>query len=321
MNSEKVRGGADCVNPGPPAGLAHQKPIPLHSLKVTPALLLETGAGKRIRKLAKSAPPDVAAAAAAVVAAWRAAVEGGEGGAARAGTATAAKRPAPSPPPPAAAAEKRSRPSHQGERDTRPSTISQPPTAPEPPGEAGPPPPPSGDPGRDHARSLLAAALALVPASARLPYRPPPGAVAAEVETAVHAWAQAGGGDATARAARCKTKLRSLVFNLKDAANPDTRARVLSGALAPAALVTAAPEELASDARKEENDRIRREALFEAERGQVRKIEGEKWRGKLGWLGGSCVGGWGVASRASSAHNSGVPVCHALCVRLRVVVG
>ena len=224
----------------------------------------------------------MAAAAGAVVAAWRAAVEAVAAAAAAAATTTttaplpAAKRAA-SPAAPAQPPEKKARASG-GEAKPRPVAVE-----PEPPGEAGPPPPSCGDPARDRARGLLAAALALVPASARVAGRPPPGDVAAEVETAVHAWAAAGGGDAAARAARGKAKLRSLVFNLRDPGNPDTRARVLAGTLAPADLVTAKPEQLASDARKEENERIRREALFEAERGQVREKTGrERWR-RVGW--------------------------------------
>ncbi|KAF5829228.1 transcription factor S-II, central domain-containing protein, partial [Dunaliella salina] len=43
-----------------------------------------------------------------------------------------------------------------------------------------------------------------------------------------------------------KTKFRSLVFNLKDANNPDLRARVLQGELAPDALVLLSTAELAS---------------------------------------------------------------------------
>lgn len=43
-----------------------------------------------------------------------------------------------------------------------------------------------------------------------------------------------------------KSKLRSLMFNLKDPNNPDLRGQVLTGHLTPAALVRMTPAELAS---------------------------------------------------------------------------
>lgn len=45
-------------------------------------------------------------------------------------------------------------------------------------------------------------------------------------------------------------QVRTLSFNLKDASNPDLRARVLSGRISAARLVVMTPEELASDALK-----------------------------------------------------------------------
>ena len=71
-----------------------------------------------------------------------------------------------------------------------------------------------------------------------------------------------------AAAARYKAKIRSLLFNLTDAANPGLRRAVLHGEWDPADLVTAKPEALASDARRAQNAAIREAALFEAERGQ-----------------------------------------------------
>lgn len=59
-----------------------------------------------------------------------------------------------------------------------------------------------------------------------------------------------------------KSKFRQLHFNLKDDKNPDLRRRVLEGHLDPDVLLTLAPEELASDAKREENERIRKEKLF-----------------------------------------------------------
>ncbi|KAG7667307.1 hypothetical protein Ndes2526B_g04186 [Nannochloris sp. 'desiccata'] len=61
-----------------------------------------------------------------------------------------------------------------------------------------------------------------------------------------------------------KAKFRQLHFNLKDDKNPDLRRRVLEGIIAPDVLITLTPEELASDAKREENDRIREKKLFDA---------------------------------------------------------
>lgn len=47
-----------------------------------------------------------------------------------------------------------------------------------------------------------------------------------------------------------KAKYRSLHYNLKDAANPELRARVLTGELAPAALVRLSNQDLASRVRR-----------------------------------------------------------------------
>lgn len=61
-----------------------------------------------------------------------------------------------------------------------------------------------------------------------------------------------------------KAKFRSLSFNLKDAKNPDLRRKVLLGQLQPAALLTLSAEDLASDAQREENARIREKKLFDS---------------------------------------------------------
>lgn len=59
-----------------------------------------------------------------------------------------------------------------------------------------------------------------------------------------------------------KAKFRQLHFNLKDDKNPDLRRRVLEGCLDVDTLLMLPPEELASDAKREENERIRKEKLF-----------------------------------------------------------
>ncbi|KAL2613828.1 hypothetical protein R1flu_025520 [Riccia fluitans] len=64
-----------------------------------------------------------------------------------------------------------------------------------------------------------------------------------------------------------KTKYRSIMFNLKDANNPDFRRRVLLGEIEPEELTTMSVDDMASDVRKAENKKIKDKALFECERG------------------------------------------------------
>lgn len=64
-----------------------------------------------------------------------------------------------------------------------------------------------------------------------------------------------------------KGKYRSIMFNLKDANNPDLRRRLLIGEIAPQELLTMSVEDMASDKRKLENQQIKDKALFECERG------------------------------------------------------
>lgn len=167
------------------------------------------------------------------------------------------------------AAKKKKPKTEGGEQANTETEAPQPP--PPPPPSLPPPPPPTGDPARDKARALLAAALDLVPRDELCNATACPATVAAAVESAVledH-------GDGKARklpGARYKAKLRSLLFNLKDASNPDARRRALNGDLTAVELVRAGPEELASDARKAENEAIRAAALFEAERGQKKNL-------------------------------------------------
>ena len=283
--------------------------------QVTSALLLDTGAGKRVRALSKESSTSsatVAAAAKRVVAEWKAAVVGsgsgsggGNGGDGGGGSAPSTSAPA---------GDKKRRPKEEEEREEReargggregdaeeaaaarkkPKTEeggdggeeekqeaaktetepTKPPSQqarPPPP----PPPPPTGDPARDKARSLLSAALDLVPAESRDPGACP-ATVAAAIEAAVLAdhgdGGSGGSGSRKTPGARYKAKLRSLLFNLKDASNPDARRRALNGDLTAVELVRAGPEELASDARKAENEAIRAAALFEAERGAKKNL-------------------------------------------------
>jgi transcription elongation factor S-II len=71
-----------------------------------------------------------------------------------------------------------------------------------------------------------------------------------------------------------KAKARKLLFNLKDKNNPDLRRRVLLEEIPPEVLVSMSSEELASDARRQENDKIRAHMKKETERTeQVRALK------------------------------------------------
>ena len=88
--------------------------------------------------------------------------------------------------------------------------------------------------------------------------------IAAEVEQAI--FLQNGG-----VTANYKTKVRSLAFNMKDARNPDLRARVLEGDISGHVLVTLNSDELASNERRKENKEIRQHALREANPAGIKK--------------------------------------------------
>ncbi|CAN6467635.1 unnamed protein product [Victoria cruziana] len=75
-----------------------------------------------------------------------------------------------------------------------------------------------------------------------------------------------------------KSKYRSIMFNLKDANNPDLRRKVLVGEVKPERLITMAPVEMASDRRKQENKQIQEKALFECERGGPAKATTDQFK-------------------------------------------
>jgi len=80
-----------------------------------------------------------------------------------------------------------------------------------------------------------------------------------------------------------KLKYRSIMFNLKDANNPDLRRRVLLGEIKPEKLIVMTAEEMASDQRKLENKQIKDKALFECERGIKPKATTDQFKcGKCG---------------------------------------
>ncbi|GJP29272.1 hypothetical protein CLOM_g2661 [Closterium sp. NIES-68] len=89
-------------------------------------------------------------------------------------------------------------------------------------------------------------------------------AVAVEVETEL--WRKYGN---TKDLKDYKNKFRSISFNLKDPSNPDLRRRVLLGDVSAVDLAVMPPEEMASDARRRENDEVKKKKTWEAMRGQT----------------------------------------------------
>ncbi|KAL5738952.1 hypothetical protein ACOSP7_027902 [Xanthoceras sorbifolium] len=75
-----------------------------------------------------------------------------------------------------------------------------------------------------------------------------------------------------------KLKYRSIMFNIKDPKNPDLRRRVLLGEVNPERLISMTPEEMASDARKQEITQIKEKALFDCERGGAPKATTDQFK-------------------------------------------
>ncbi|KAF7816567.1 transcription elongation factor TFIIS [Senna tora] len=75
-----------------------------------------------------------------------------------------------------------------------------------------------------------------------------------------------------------KVKYRSLMFNLKDPNNPDFRRKVLLGELQPERLINMSTAEMASEQRKQENEKLKQKALFECERGQQPKATTDQFK-------------------------------------------
>lgn len=75
-----------------------------------------------------------------------------------------------------------------------------------------------------------------------------------------------------------KVKYRSLMFNLKDANNPDFRRKVLLGVVEPEQLINMSTAEMASEQRKQENQKITEKALFECERGLQPKATTDQFK-------------------------------------------
>ncbi|PWZ21523.1 Transcription elongation factor TFIIS [Zea mays] len=75
-----------------------------------------------------------------------------------------------------------------------------------------------------------------------------------------------------------RAKYRSIMFNLRAENNTDFRRRVLIGLVAPERLPDIPPDEMASDARKQENMQIKEKALFDCERGAAPKATTDQFK-------------------------------------------
>ncbi|KAI3470974.1 hypothetical protein Pfo_027637 [Paulownia fortunei] len=121
------------------------------------------------------------------------------------------------------------------------------------------------DPVRDKVREILAEALCKVSSEVDEDLRDKvngcdPYRVAVLVETAMfEKWGKSTGVQ--------KAKYRSILFNIKDSNNPDFRRKVLLGDFEPHAILELTADEMASDARQVQNEKLKQKSLFNSERG------------------------------------------------------
>ncbi|KAH9546346.1 hypothetical protein CY35_12G091000 [Sphagnum magellanicum] len=249
------------------------------TLPVSTSLLMSTQVGKQLRKLTKSPSRKIGNAAQDLLDAWKKVVA--TEAALKNGTSPGANK-SPSPKQDSQAAKSTSM-VVKAEKVTHSkveakvtkveskvqinssSRVSVSPAAAPSPSGAGPKlgniPKSGGDPTRDRVRELLVEALAKVCNEAtdkdlERARTIDPIKVAVSVENAMFF-----------SFGKEKNKYRSIMFNLKDANNPDFRRRVLLGEIKPEEIVVMTAEDMASDQRKKENDEIKAKALFECERG------------------------------------------------------
>ncbi|KAL9312778.1 hypothetical protein ACSQ67_018230 [Phaseolus vulgaris] len=134
----------------------------------------------------------------------------------------------------------------------------------------------SNDATRDKIRELLHEALAKVSGEAdedlvAIVNDTDPIRVAVTVESVLfEKWGPSNGAQ--------KVKYRSLMFNLKDSNNPDFRRKVLLGVVEPEQLINMSSAEMASEQRKQENQKITEKALFECERGGQPKATTDQFK-------------------------------------------
>ncbi|XP_048231392.1 transcription elongation factor TFIIS [Ricinus communis] len=116
------------------------------------------------------------------------------------------------------------------------------------------------DPSRDTIREQLYEALCKVSSEANEEIQKEVNAcdaigVAVAVESALFSnWGPSNGSD--------RIKYRSLIFNIRDAKNPDFRRKVLLGQVKPERIAELSSEEMASDERRKKNKEIKEKALL-----------------------------------------------------------
>lgn len=121
------------------------------------------------------------------------------------------------------------------------------------------------DSSRDKIREIIAEALCKVSSEVDDDLREKadicdPFRVAVLVETAMlEKWGKSNGAQ--------KFKYRSIIFNIKDPNNPDFRRKILLGDIEPYAVPDLTAEEMASDVRQVQNEKIKEKALFNSELG------------------------------------------------------
>jgi len=207
---------------------------------VTMEILIETGMGKRVKKLTKGKDEAVSKSAGEVVVIWKKIVAAAATGDKKdkpkeADAEGKAKAAAPAP---AAAGS--------GAAAGAPDVVKA---------EGAPAVASTGNEFRDKVRSLLGQALELAVAEG---VGGSPSLVAADIEQQMY---DLFGGD---KGKDYKAKYRSLSFNLKDGKNPDLRRSVLNGDITAYRLCTMKAEEMASAEKQAENERIRKQALFDS---------------------------------------------------------
>ncbi|KAK4773387.1 hypothetical protein SAY87_028406 [Trapa incisa] len=125
------------------------------------------------------------------------------------------------------------------------------------------------DPMRDKVRELLYEALSKVSSEAEQDMTEEmnacdPSRVAVSVESVMfEEWGKMNGAQ--------KVKYRSILFNIKDQNNPDFRRKVLLGQIKPERLLSMTTQEMASDHRQRENQRIQEKAMLDCEIGGAPK--------------------------------------------------
>lgn len=128
------------------------------------------------------------------------------------------------------------------------------------------------DPLRDKVREILAESLSKVSTEVSdadddlkdQVYHSDANRIAVLVETAMFdKWGKSNGAQ--------KFKYRSIMFNIKDPNNPDFRRKVLVGDFSPSSIPDLTPEQMASDARQVQNEKLKQKALFNSERAAAPK--------------------------------------------------